>query len=363
MPLHNLDLLIVNIDKEMSKPTLDIIGRAGFGYDFQSVKNGLSSQYENVFKKAFESFTLPNAIIDLFFPFLNWIVPHRRKMKRGLAETEAGIREYCREIFETRKKEVLASDESGDNTECKDLLSVLVRGNLAADVQDQLTDEEVMAQIMTFLVAGHETTSVSLTWTFDFLSNNPLTQKKLRQEVLEYLPANADNEYFVEYITSTKTYLDAVCKESLRLVPSAPITSRRTNQDDTLDGYFIPKGTFISIVPGVNHRLPEYWGPDCLEFKPERWLHADSEKVEGIDDIESSGNTAEKSFGAYMPFLLGPRNCIGQRFAMLEMKSILAVLVASFEFEKIEQGVVKKKLTITWKPESGIKIGIKKAVY
>ncbi|KAI9346859.1 cytochrome P450 [Obelidium mucronatum] len=213
---------------------------------------------------------------------------------------------------------------------------------MAEEEKYRLTDEEVQAQVMTFLAAGHETTSVALTW--------------LRQELVENIP-DRYSEPSTEYITSTTSYLDAVCKESMRLVPPAPITNRITVEEDILEGYRIPKGTVVIISPAVNHWLEEYWGPDSREFKPERWLTTEKEASSTQDETDSS-----KPFGAYMPFLLGPRNCIGQRFAVLEMKAILAVLVRGFEFVKVEGQVVKKQLRLTWKPDPGLQMRVKKVL-
>ncbi|KAJ3005192.1 UNVERIFIED_CONTAM: hypothetical protein HDU68_004710 [Siphonaria sp. JEL0065] len=329
---------------EMSKPTLDVIGRAGFGYDFESVNNGESPLYHS-YTVALSSFTLAEALINNLAPFLNWILPSRRAKRAKLESIRLEIRSQCELILQARKDAIKAGDETAT-----DLLTVLLKANASEDEKNRLNDEEVMAQVMTFLAAGHETTSVALTWTIDFLANNPRAQSKLREELREQLQER-ESEPSVEYVTSTNTYLDAVCKESLRLVPPAPITNRITVEDDLLDGYRIPKGTVVLVSPAVNHRLEEYWGADALEFKPERWISS-------ADNTEDSDS--RRPFGAYMPFLLGPRNCIGQRFAILEMKAILAVLVRGFEFVKVEGQVIKKKLRLTWKPEPGLQMIVKR---
>ncbi|KAJ3203496.1 hypothetical protein HDU82_006541 [Entophlyctis luteolus] len=349
----NAGVLRIEVDTEMSKPTLDIIGRAGFGYDFQSVANGESPLFES-YKSVLSHFNVREVLVAKFLPFLNWIIPSRMERRDEYRKSVDAIRLQCREILAARKREIAENRESTVGT---DLLSVILKANALEEDSIRLNDDEVMAQVMTFLAAGHETTSVALTWTLDFLANNPETQDLLRNELRQEMPL-VDSDPPVGYITSTKTYLDAVCKESLRLVPPAPLTSRVTVEDDVLCGYFIPKGTPIVISPGVNHRLPEYWGPDCLEFKPSRWMSTDAESKENAD----AATADSKPFGAYMPFLLGPRNCIGQRFAMLEMKSVLAVLVRNFEFVKVEQGVVKKKLMLTWKPAAPLQMDVKRLV-
>ncbi|KAJ3242326.1 hypothetical protein HDU81_005079 [Chytriomyces hyalinus] len=344
--------LEVELSEEMSKPTLDVIGRAGFGYEFNAVSDGQSPLYEQ-YKFVLSRFNISEALINTLLPFLNWIVPSRKRARTQFNLAAAEIQRNCREILETRKAAV-ASEKDAAN----DLVSVLLKANHAENEKSRLTDEDVMAQAMTFLAAGHETTSVALTWTLDFLANNPKVQQTLLAELRTQMP-RPDSEPSLEYITSTKTYLDAVCKESLRLVPPAPLTSRIALQDDEIDGYFISKGTTVFVSPAVNHRLEEFWGPDVLEFKPERWMSS-SPDSNGEADHEADSSATGKPYGAYMPFLLGPRNCIGQRFAVLEMKALLAVFVRGFEFVKVEQGIVKKKLLLTWKPNPGLQMKIQK---
>ncbi|KAJ3065379.1 hypothetical protein HDU98_011261 [Podochytrium sp. JEL0797] len=312
--LENSSTHEFELSEEMSKPTLDIIGRAGFGYDFGAVSHGQSPLFE-AYSFGLSSLTLMDALINGLAPFLNWIVPSRRLKRAQFEAARVQIRAQCEQILEARKLAIKDGDETAN-----DLLTILLKANMAEDAKNRLNDDEVMAQVMTFLAAGHETTSVALTWAIDFLANNPRVQTKLRLELRAQMPTR-DTEPPLDYIMSTTSYLDAVCKESLRLVPSA-----------------------------VNHSLPSLWGPDAQEFKPERWITTTSDDSEG------------KPYGAYFPFLLGPRNCIGQRFAMLEMKAILAVLARGFEFVKVEGGgVVKKTLKLTWKPDPRLPMRIRVA--
>ncbi|KAJ3068502.1 hypothetical protein HDU99_003189 [Rhizoclosmatium hyalinum] len=151
-----------------------------------------------------------------------------------------------------------------------------------------------------------------------------------------------------EYITSQHTFLDAIAKESLRLQPPVPITLRTALKDVTIDGHFFPKGTTISLSPYVVHRMKEYWGDDAEEFKPQRWMG----KEEG----------AVAEMGSFIPFIIGPRSCIGSRFAMLELKSMLAVYFRTFEFVETEEGKnVKRKLAITAKPSPALYVEVRRA--
>ncbi|PRP77419.1 hypothetical protein PROFUN_14272 [Planoprotostelium fungivorum] len=125
-----------------------------------------------------------------------------------------------------------------NRSEKKDILSVLVRDNLGSE--DPLNDKEITDQCLTFLAAGHETTSTSLTWTLQRLAENPQVQDKLRRELLEAFPEDRDLSY--DEINSLP-YLTAVTREVLRLDSPVPSTSRQAQKDDVLCGYDIPKGT------------------------------------------------------------------------------------------------------------------------
>ncbi|ORY51408.1 cytochrome P450, partial [Rhizoclosmatium globosum] len=299
----------INVLEEMSKPTLDIIGRAGFGYEFNAVSNSeaTSALYAHF-----------SAVTDLF-PFVKYFVRAEWETHLNVVQSKKALEKACREMVEARLKESLSGDGEND---VGDLLSVFLKANREIkDVQSRLSDEELGAQVLTFLLAGHETTSVALTWTLDFLSKNPEIQVKLREE-LKLDMAHSDADPSLDLITSSGNYLDAVFKESLRLATPAPMTMRKCLNDDVLDGFKIPKGTTISISPDIMHKLPDIWGPDVLDFKPERWL--DIGKQEEDDP--------RRTFGSFMPFMLGPRNCIGAKFATYEYKAILAVLVRNFEF-------------------------------
>ncbi|KAJ3067815.1 hypothetical protein HDU99_003377, partial [Rhizoclosmatium hyalinum] len=334
----------INVLEEMSKPTLDIIGRAGFGYEFNAVSNSeaTSALYAH-FSAVTDRFQIKNWIQDKFFPFVKYFVRAEWETHLNVVQSKKALERACREMVEARLKESLDGDGKDD---VGDLLSVFLKANREIkDVQSRLSDEELGAQVLTFLLAGHETTSVALTWTLDFLSKNPEIQGKLREE-LKLDMAHSDADPSLDLITSSGNYLDAVFKESLRLATPAPMTMRKCLNDDVLDGFKIPKGTTISISPDIMHKLPDIWGPDVLDFKPERWL--DIGKQEEDDP--------RRTFGSFMPFMLGPRNCIGAKFATYEYKAILAVLVRNFEFVEVEGQRIRKIQHLTVKPEPDIRL-------
>lgn len=112
-------------------------------------------------------------------------------------------------------------------------------------------------------------------------------------------------------------FMDDVCRESLRYIPSIPMTVRQSIKDDKLGDYFVPAGTTIYVMANAINRLPMYWGPTANEFDPARWRN-----------LPETWTT-----NAFMTFLQGPRGCIGRKFAEVEMKTILCCLLSKFTFE------------------------------
>jgi cytochrome P450 len=192
----------------------------------------------------------------------------------------------------------------------------------------------------------HETTSSTLTWATYLLATHPETQSRLRAEIHKHIPDPTrllDDSFDIPRLLESLPYLNAVCKEALRLYPTLPISSRCSIRDTTITGQFIPKGTRILIVPWATNRDPKLWGPDAEAFRPERWLDA--------------MNGGADSNYAFLTFFHGPRGCIGQNFARAELRALVAAFAGEFEMrmadpnEKILVGG-----TITSKPINGMRL-------
>jgi len=222
----------------------------------------------------------------------------------------------------------------------KDLLGLMLNAQ-DEDGKAVFDDTNLIEQVMTFLVAGHETTANGLCWTLYLLAQHPQIETKLREEV-EGKEINAET-------LSQFPYLEGVAKEALRLFPPAPITNRIASKDVELGPYKIPKGTWIFISAGVMGRLPKFWD-EPESFMPERWL--DKEKL----------NKRTPTF-AWMPFLIGERACIGQKFALMELTSVLAILIQRFSFSISKDDLAKiyPKLSITLRPIPGMPLTVRRA--
>ena len=175
----------------------------------------------------------------------------------------------------------------------------------------RLDDEQLRHEMMGLLIAGYETTANALTWTFYLLSQNEWAAERLRCEVRQVLAGKPPTSAAVPRFPFLRMVLD----ESLRLFPPAWIIGRRAIGDDVIGGYHIPAGTVIAICIYTLHRHPAFWeNPDL--FDPERF---------------TPERSASRHKHAYIPFSIGPRQCIGNSFALLEASLILASIVQRFE--------------------------------
>ncbi|KAI8989048.1 cytochrome P450 [Trametes punicea] len=332
----------LNVMADLNKTTLDIIGLAGFGHDFGALNpEGRPSELNLAFREFLSSSPGGSAsflaVIAFNFPILRWIPTQRGRKAMSAIRV---IRRIGRELVEQKKAEIMreTSEKHLDGIERKDLqgrdlLTLLIRANMANDVPEsqRLSDEEVIGQIPTFLIAGHETTSNSTTWVLYALSKYPAVQQKLREELLS---VKTDNPTMEELMALP--YLDMVVRETLRLHAPVTRTIRQAVKDDVIpvsepftDRYGkvqncirIAKGNKI-IIPIIHmHRSKDIWGEDALEFRPERWEHPPELTA-----------TLPGVWGHLLAFLGGPRACIGYRFSLVETKAILFALVRAFEFE------------------------------
>ncbi|KAF9036848.1 cytochrome P450 [Panaeolus papilionaceus] len=231
------------------------------------------------------------------------------------------------------------------------MLSLLVRANAMPGIPDdqRLSDKDVLSQIPTFIVAGHETTSVGTSWALYALSRDKRVQDKLRKELLA-LPSHTPT---IDELHGLQ-YLDYVVRESLRLYAPIPATLRVAQKDDVLplskpivdkDGVLrheipIKKGHMIMLPISHVNRTEEIWGEGAAEFRPERWEGKSPTSVP-IPSV----------WGNSLSFFNGPRSCIGYRYALLEMKALLFTLVRAFEFDlAVPADEISRVSTIVQRP-------------
>ncbi|KAL9621780.1 MAG: hypothetical protein Q9160_003752 [Pyrenula sp. 1 TL-2023] len=314
-----------------SRATLDIIGVAGMGQDFNALKDPnseLTQTYQKIFKptRAQQIFGLLGLFIS---PKVLALIPVKRNDDLNAACQVA--RDTCRRVVE-QKKIRLANKEPMD----PDIISVALESG-------GFSDENLVDQMMTFLAAGSETTASAMQWAIYALSQNLGIQKRLREEISKSI--SLDDEIDAAKIDGI-SYLHAVCNEVLRVHPPVPLTLRITGHNTFIGQEAVPKGTTIILSPAAINASSELWGPDAGEFNPDRWM--------GLGKANTGGATSNYAF---MTFLHGPRSCIGQKFSQAEFACLLAAFVAKFEFVmKDPNEKVEIKGSITARPANGMNV-------
>ncbi|KDR83061.1 hypothetical protein GALMADRAFT_238857 [Galerina marginata CBS 339.88] len=321
----------------LSKMTLDVIGLAGFNYKFNALstdseKNELNEAFTTVFASG-TGRTFVH-ILRALFPALRFLPA------KGDAETKHAMKTMARigdKLLRESKASLKANDGQGKGEDAastrRDLLSLLVKANTSANLppNQRMKDEDVLAQVPTFLVAGHETTSSAAAWALFALTQNWDAQGKLRDELLT---VGTDNPTMDEL--QALPYLDAVVRETLRVHTPVSFTARVATKDDfipfgepikdrngnMLDGIRVRNGETISIPLLALNRAKSIWGEDASEFKPERW-----------QNIPEAASAVPGVWSNLMTFLGGPRACIGYRFSIIETKALLFTLIRAFEFQ------------------------------
>lgn len=325
--------------------TLDIIGLAGLGRDIGSLHNGedeLIATYEEILEPTTEKviyFFLHIILPSWLIAALPWKINQRTNVNTGK------LKRICTD-FVTAKKATMKGEDSEEST--RDILSIMIRTN-------DFSNENLVDQLLTFLAAGHETTSSAFTWATYLLSLHPDMQTRLRAEIHEFIPdpaALSAAGFDVASILESMPYLNGVCSEVLRLYPTVPLTTRVAVRDTTIGGQFIPKDTQVFIAPWATNRDPKLWGSDAEAFVPDRWI----DKTTGRATMNGG---ADSNF-AFLTFLHGPRSCIGERFARAELRALLAAFVGSFAMEMADP--TEKIIvggTITVKPKNGMNLRLK----
>ncbi|KAI8340507.1 cytochrome P450 [Chlamydoabsidia padenii] len=353
------------VSSGLSLATLDVIGTAGMGHNFESLRtfntpaeNKLSKAYMDIFK----SDTSVLAILTFFFPVLRYLPTKRNRMVKQDLEW---LHDESRLLVESGIDRVRRQQHSGDikTQQTQDLLTLMVN-QVDSETELDVTIKELQNQCLTFLAAGHETTSVALSWCLWLLADHPDIQDALREEIkpafgqvnikhplfekpLDYNHQNAQSESNLpSYDTiNSLPLLNNVCKETLRLLPPVPTTNRISTKDDVLGHYVIPKGTVIFLSPITSHHSTKIWGEDALEFRPSRW---DEPRAKNVGPYE------------YFPFLAGSRQCIGNRFALMEMKILLSLLIMDLKYHVKPGFEFRKKQSITMRPHPNMTLLVEK---
>jgi cytochrome P450 len=303
-----------DVHQEMMQLTLKIVVRALFNVESQEI--GQISNAMNVLMR--------NSVgIRLLLPPAARFLP-----------TPAMI-EFRRSIHQLDETVYRIIAERGKNeTDTGDLLSMLMQAR--DEDGSRMSDKQLRDEVMTFLLAGHETTALALSWSWHLLTQNPEAERKLHEELDRVLAGRTPEFSDLRNLS----YSEGVIKESMRLYPPAWSLARTVVKDFEIAGYSIPAGANVVMSTWIMHRDPRYFA-DPYKFDPDRWLHERSHKLPRF---------------AYFPFGGGPRQCIGNSFAMMEATLLLATIAQKFQFRAADGHQVVPVPSFTLRPKYGLRM-------
>lgn len=307
---------VFDLSPEMTKFTLNVLARSIFNEDFD---HHTDTVYESL-----------RGLLNITEDRIIHLIPRMGKSKKNqdLAfNKEMKILEDL--VDELIQKSKLASIKEPD----KNFIHALLESSIP------FTDKDIRDHVISLMIAGHETTATALSWLLILLERHANDKIKVLSEIDEHFT----NDHLDMPSVQKLTYTHMAGQEALRLYPPFWVMGRLAVEDDELMGHKIKKGDRIQINPYFSHHNPRYW-IEPEEFRPERFSPENIEKVNEY---------------CYIPFGKGPRTCIGNQFAMLEMVTGVAHLLKAFDLKILNASDIKPDFRITLRPDQEVKTQIK----
>ncbi|HJR07486.1 MAG TPA: cytochrome P450 [Pyrinomonadaceae bacterium] len=307
-----------NVVTEMMRLTLRIVGSTIFGTDLSAetdhIARSLDIARAHAIRRMWQPVKLP-----VTFP-----TRANRAFLRAIRESEQVIYR----MIDARRRGEVATD---------DLLSLLMRAR-DEETGEAMSDEQLRAEAATILTAGHETTALALSWTWYLLSQHPEVEARLHAELDAVLEGGRRRPTVADL--PNLNYTRMVVEEAMRLYPPVWVIGRTAIADDEIGGYRVEANSEVVMCQYVTHRHPEFWD-DPEKFDPERFL---PERV------------AARPRYAYFPFGGGPRQCIGNNFALMEAQLVLACVASRYRLRLAPGQHVEPEASITLHPRRGIRM-------
>lgn len=304
----------INVSAEMNRIALDIVSKSLFISNVEAEMDKISKWVTVAIERGSERIRSP-------FKLPVWVpTPGNRQEATAIKV----LNEVVNSIIEKRRAEGKSYD---------DLLSMLMDAR-DEETGEGMSNEQLRYEVMTIFIAGHETTANALTWAFYLLAQNPQVVQKLKAEVAD---VTQGNPLTFDHLKNLQ-YTRRVIEETMRVYPPAWIIGRKTIADDEIGGYHIPAGTNC-LIPTISiHHSAKFW-PDPEKFDPERF---------------APENIKEHQRFTYFPFGGGPRLCIGNNFAMMEMQVVLASIMQKYHLIFGERAEINLDPLITLRPDKNI---------
>jgi cytochrome P450 len=306
----------LDVDGEMMRLALEVVGKALFSIDLSQHATRLVEAVLTALDYIVGRARNPTSLSSL--PFL--ITPRK-------ARFNAAVSTLNMTVYEMIAERQAAKDPGSD------LLGMLLKAR-DPDTGSAMTPEQVRDEVITILIAGHETVASALTWSWYLLAKHPAQWEQMHAEGKRVLGDEPPTTGALADIP----YTGQVFSEALRLYPPAWLITRKSIEADRIDNIDIPPGALIILSPYTIHRHPEFWqNPE--EFNPERF---------------SQGQEKSRPRFAYIPFGGGPRLCIGDQFAMIEAQLIMAMVTQRFRLELLPHRPVEADPLVTIRPKHGL---------
>ena len=311
----------VDVEEEMMRLTRTVVLRTLLGADLGPFAQRIDAAWTAINQHVGESFWS--------LGLTDWFPSSKRRTFEAARAVLAGAVDHV--ITERRK-------HPSDHV---DLLSMLLAAR-DEETGETMSDYQLRVEVTTFLLAGQETTSLALTWTWYLLSQHPDVQRRVEEEVDAAVAGRALEYTDLVNLPFTRMVVD----EALRLYPPAWAISRQALADDQVSGYDVPRGFMVFVAPWVLHRLPALWD-DPDRFNPDRF---------------TPERSADRPKFAYLPFGAGPRQCIGNQFALIEAQLIVATLAQRYRLRLVPGHAVEPEALITLRPRLGMSMIIERRV-
>lgn len=311
---------IVDVDAEMMRVAMEVVTQALFSMDLSNEASGLVTAVkvcmDHMVYRGANILSLPDR-----FP-----TPENLRFRRALKELDDTVLRILRERRALK-------------TPPNDLLQMLLDARYEG-TNEHMDDKKVRDEIITLIVAGHETVATALMWCFYLLSKHPSEERQLVNEIDHKLQGHAPTAAEVHGLE----YTSYVVQETMRLIPPVWLVTRKAEKADVINGYKVPEGALIIMSPYVLHRHPGLWdNPEG--FDPRRW---EPEAVK------------QRPRFAYLPFAGGPHICIGDRFAQFEIAIVLSMVLQKFRLDIVPSHPIEMLPLATIRPRYGIRMRLQR---
>ncbi|XP_062243542.1 cytochrome P450 4V2 [Platichthys flesus] len=319
---------------------LDIICETAMGKKIYAQSNSNSEYVESVYKMSdivSRRQRKPWFWSDIVYNFFGEGREHDKNLKI--------LHSFTNKVIHEREENISSTEPDSHPENGKKKRQAFLDMLLKTEYEDgnKMSHQDIQEEVDTFMFEGHDTTAASMNWCLHLLGSHPAALSKVQQELQEVF-GTSERAANTEDLKKLK-YLECVIKEALRLFPSVPFFARHICEDCHINGFKIPKGANAIIVTYALHRDPRYF-PEPEEFRPERFLPE---------------NSVGRPPYAYIPFSAGLRNCIGQRFAIMEEKVVLLSILRRFSVEACQKREDLQPIgELILRPEKGIWIKLEK---